>query len=278
MADADAQTDDSYVPIMPDEAETDGKAEDTQTKETAPEDNKNQSEAKETEAKEAPQDQTVNEPAAQKDADKDKEKPQDEEQEKKEDSDKEQKPSDRDLAQRAFQQRQRTRQQVAQQLDQVYGPRSQEDLIQEGYSEADAKIEALRQEMLFRDQRNQIADLNAGLQVDASQVLNDFPVFNPESPDFDPDFAKEVEDLYRQAADLQADEQGIVLQAKQPLYDFYNRMYAMYSRGNSKGEQNGQKNAVKMLSRTETPSGASQTNSEDSEDPFLQGFAKGTNN
>lgn len=162
------------------------------------------------------------------------------------------------IAREAYLNRQRTRQQVSQQLDQTYGPKSEEDLVAEGMNQRDAQIEAIRQEMAYKEQRTQIAELNAGLQAEAVNVINDFGVYNPKSPDFDADFTKEVEAAYKTAARLETDEQsGIILNAEVPLYDFYQRMARIYGRGASKGSERTQQETLQMMSRTEDIGGSS---------------------
>lgn len=169
------------------------------------------------------------------------------------------------IAQREYLNRQRTRNQVTQQLDQTYGPKTEEQLVEEGVDPAQAQIQALREEMAFKEQRAQIAELNAGLQAEAVNVYNDFPVFNPNSKDFDQQFAEMVENQYKVAARLQADESGIVLNAEVPLYDFYKQMATIYSRGATKGSQQGQQDALQMMSRTENPGGSSSTSGNQSD-------------
>lgn len=168
----------------------------------------------------------------------------------------------KEKARQAYQQRQKTRQQIAQQVDQYYGPKTKDDLVGEGMEEVKAEVEALRQEIEFRDTRDYVADLNAGLKLDANRVLKDLPVFNPgtkenPNPNYDPEFAKEVQEMYQQASRLETDENGIVINAEIPLYDFYARAAKIREGGSKKGQASGQQDALKMLSRTETP--ASQT-------------------
>lgn len=170
-----------------------------------------------------------------------------------------QRQADRAKAQMEYQNRQRTRQQIAQQLDQAYGPKTQEQLEQEGLDPQQAGIEALRQEMAYKEQRAYVAELNAGMQAEAVNVTNDYPVFNPNSKEFDPEFTAMVEQQYKTAARLQVDEQGIITNAEVPLYDFYQRMASIYSRGTSKGAQQGQAEMQQMMSRTENPGGSSST-------------------
>lgn len=170
---------------------------------------------------------------------------------------------DAEAARQAYQNRARTRQQVAQNIDEHYAPKSQEDFMAEGLSEQDARIQAMEARMEYSEQRAQVAELNAAMQSDAVNVINDFPVFNPKSPDYDPEFAQLVEQQYQQASRLQVDEYGNVLNAEVPLYDFHQRMAQIYGRGASRGTQQAQSDANQMLARTENPGGSSSTNAPD---------------
>lgn len=170
-------------------------------------------------------------------------------------------------ARQSWQERQRTRSQIADQIDQHYAPRTEEQLMEEeGLSETDAKIEAIREEAAYKERRAAIAELNAGMQAEAVNISNDFPIFNPNSPEYDPEFEKEVEIAYKTAARLQVDENGIITNAEVPLYDFYQRMAGIYSRGASKGAQQGQQDMAAMVGRTENPGGSSSTNGNSSDD------------
>jgi len=169
---------------------------------------------------------------------------------------------DRDQAARnAWQQRQRDRQQIAEQIDQDYAPKTADQLVAEGTDPATAQIEALRQEMTFNNERNRVSELNAGMRVEAVEVMKDFPVFDPSSPQFDPDFTKDVEESYKDAARLQTNEDGsLILNADKPLYDHYQRMARIYNRGTSKGTVQGQEQMADMIARTENPGGSSSVN------------------
>jgi hypothetical protein len=167
-------------------------------------------------------------------------------------------------ARQRIQERERTRQSVEKQIEEAYGPKTEQELVDEGLTERDAQVEALRQEMQFERQKTQIAQLNAGLQAEAVNVTNDFPVFNPNSKDYDPEFAGIVEQQYKQAARLQLDENGIVVNADVPLYDYYQQMATIYNRGTERGQQQGQQEYQQMMSRTENPGGSSSTSKGDS--------------
>ncbi len=168
--------------------------------------------------------------------------------------------TDKQRAYQEYQNRQRTKQQVASQIDEKYAPQTEEQLIDQGLDPADARYQALREEINFKEQRTQIAELNSTMAIDAVNVTSDFAVYNPKSPEYDEAFTKEVEEAYRTAARLKTDEENnIVLNAEVPLYDFYQRMANIYSRGASKGSKEGQQEMQKMLSRTEDVGGSSST-------------------
>lgn len=175
-----------------------------------------------------------------------------------------QKARNEQYARQRIQERQRTRQNVEQQIEQAYGAKTEQELVEEGMTEQQAQIEALRQEMQFERQKSHIAELNAGLQAEAVNVTNDFPVFNPNSKDYDPEFAQIVESQYKAASRLQTDDNGIVINADVPLYDFYSQMNTIYNRGATKGQAQGQQEYQQMMSRTENPGGSSSTSKGDS--------------
>jgi DNA polymerase III gamma/tau subunit len=186
------------------------------------------------------------------------------------------------FARQRIAERQRTRQAVEQQINQAYAPKTEEDLVNEGYDPAQAQIEALRQEMYYHQQKSQIAEMNAGLQSEAVNIANDFPIFrqflpgtertDPQTgyvtgtpnPEYDPEFTKMVQESYAQAARLQVDENNIILNAEVPLYDYYQRMATIYNRGTSRGQQQGQQEYQQMLSRSENPGGSSSTTNDNS--------------
>lgn len=162
-------------------------------------------------------------------------------------------------ARQAWNERQRNRNEVANQLDQFYGPKTKEQLVEEGMDPGDANYEALRQEMAYSQERTRVAELNASMRAEAVEVYHDFPVFDPKSDQFDEQFAKQVEQQYKTASRIQTDENGIVLSADVSLYQFYEQMNDIYSRGTSRGAQQKQSAVEAMQSRTENPGGSSST-------------------
>lgn len=172
-----------------------------------------------------------------------------------------------DAAARRVMERQQTKQATEQAITESYAPKSQEDLYQEnldaGMTEELAAVraesQALREEMQFNQQRTQIAELNAGMQAEAVNALNDFPIFNPDSKEYDKDFANRVQAAYQRDSNIQTDENGIILHAERPLYDYYKEKVDDYNRGLERGRQQSQNDNLDMLSRTEDIGGSTST-------------------
>lgn len=149
------------------------------------------------------------------------------------------------------------RQQVEQLNAQVYKPATVEDLVNEGYSELEAKVEAQQQALEVERFNRQVTELNYTIETEAQQVLNDFPVFDPDSPEYNAELAQRAETAYRRVAGIQTDPKtNLLIGANVLPYDFYKDLYDFYQQGNVGGRLKGQKAATQMLSKTEAPSSA----------------------
>lgn len=119
---------------------------------------------------------------------------------------------------------------------QVYQPQSVEQLQEEGLSETDAKIEALRQEQLIDKANSHITALNSDLNMEALQVTHDFPIFDPDSKDYNKDFAEMVAQEYMTASGMTTDPNtNLITQARVLPYDFYKSYARTYELGQKKG-------------------------------------------
>jgi hypothetical protein len=139
-------------------------------------------------------------------------------------------------------------------------PNTEQDYVEAGYSEERAEILALK-ESVERDRTiNQISQLNTAIAQDVSRILQDFPEFNPASPEFiGEEHAKEITSLYDEYADVQYDKDGVVaLSAKTLPYDFYKRQANILRAAQSKAGVKAQASAEKMLASAEPQSRSTQ--------------------
>jgi len=180
-------------------------------------------------------------------------------------------------ARRGYADRHRMKEKVTQALatQPEYTPQTAEELEAEGKDPALAQVEALRQSVELDRIVNQLTELNATVNSDANAVLRDFPIFDPQSKDYDKQFTESVANLYMEISNFQVDEKnGIIVNASYPLYKFYEAFAGARSSGMKLAAVEGQKAAEQQLSASETPSSegeATKPTKEDS-DPFLAGL------
>lgn len=157
----------------------------------------------------------------------------------------------------------------------AYRTETPEELVEQGLTPEEAENEALRQEIQMREFNTHVADLNATLNIESLQVMQDFPVFDSDSPEFDQDLSNRVRDLYQKAAQPQVDQRtGLVTKSNLPPYEFYKAFADTHSSSGQKsraeGQIEGQKAADKQLAAAETPTSTAPRKK--AEDPFLKGL------
>lgn len=168
-------------------------------------------------------------------------------------------------------QRNELRDEVTRANAQVYEPQSAEQLIEQGYDPAIARVEALEQRTQMAEYNAQVTDLNANINIEALQVMADYPVFDPDSDQYDSTLANRARDVFEKSAQVQVDPNtGLIVQANVLPYDIYKAFAETKSTGAQQGKVNGQKAAEKMLSSAEPQSSAAPK--QEKVDPFLKGL------
>jgi hypothetical protein len=218
----------------------------TSDDETKPENN---------EAEEAKPDEPVSDQKAE-------EQPAEAEAEKETDDEKERKRHNYEMAQRRIQERESQKRQVEQTIDQAYQPQPVDQLTQYFMDQGADQFQA---EMLARDEvrnqrdqintvRTQVAELNMQIETEAVQVMHDFPVFDPNSSEYDPDFANKASAMYQKAAGVQVDPRtGVVISTNQTPYTFYKELAEMRQHGMSKAQIAAQKAAEQQMASVAPP-------------------------
>ena len=157
---------------------------------------------------------------------------------------------------------------------QVYKPLTVEQLQEQGMEETDAKIEAMRQENAVKEYNSHVVELTNDLNMESMQVLYDFPVFNPESKEYDADFAKMAADQYMEVSGIQTDPKtGSIVQANVLPYKFYETLSKIHERGAQRGQISGKRAAEKQLAAADT-TGVSSTQKATT-DPIMDILLKG---
>lgn len=141
--------------------------------------------------------------------------------------------------------------------EQVYRTETKEELVDQGMDEHDAAIEAMKQENEMKDFNARVTDLNANLNIESLQVLADFPVFDPDSSEFDKELADRAKAVYERAAQIKVDPKtGLVVSLNVLPYDIYKAFAETKSGGVASGQVKGQKSTEKMMASAEPRSSA----------------------
>lgn len=153
----------------------------------------------------------------------------------------------------------------------VYAPQTADELIAGGIDPTTARMEALEQRTQMAEFNAHVADLNANLNAEALQVMHDFPVFDPQSPQYDKTLAERATGVYTQAANQQVDPRtGLIVQSNALPYNIYKAFAEIHAMGSQNGKVSGQQAAEKMLAATEPTSSLAPKTPK--EDPFLKGL------
>lgn len=153
--------------------------------------------------------------------------------------------------------------------EEVYQPATEEDLVNEGMSATDAKVEALRQRIEVKDYNDRVADAQLTIESEAQRVITDFPTFNPESKEYDSELAVEAAELLQQNL-ITDPNTGQVIGSNVSPYQLYKTLARASGISGAKGQLKGQKDTEKMLANAD--SGASAAPAKKPEDPLMKLF------
>jgi hypothetical protein len=137
----------------------------------------------------------------------------------------------------------------------VYQPATEEDLVSEGLSATDAKVESLRQAIEMKDYNDRVADSQLTIESESQRVLNDFPVFNPDSESYDEELSKEAAQLL-EANLIQDPNTGQVIGSNVSPYQLYKTLTRAQGISAAKGQIKGQQATEKMLANVDNASSA----------------------
>lgn len=154
---------------------------------------------------------------------------------------------------------------VAKATDEVYQPATESDLVDEGLSATEAKVEAMRQQLEVRDYNERVAEAQLTLGSESLRVLNDFPIFNPDSDQYDAELADEAaglmeSNLIRDPNVPEVDPQtgkatgkGLIIGSNVSPYKFYKTLFRASGISATKGQIKGQQAQQEMMANADSP-------------------------
>lgn len=128
----------------------------------------------------------------------------------------------------------------------VYQPASEDDLKDQGMSELEAKVEAMRQQGEMDKYNTQVAEAQLTIESEAQRVLQDFSMFNPDSNDYDKELADEAAELLQGNLIVDPNTQQIIGSNVSP-YSIYRTLAKASGISGAKGQIKGQEDTEKML-------------------------------
>jgi len=153
----------------------------------------------------------------------------------------------------------------------VYQPATPEELVDQGYDPAMARVEALEQRDQMREFNAHVTDLNANLNVESLQVMADYPEFDPDAPQYDKPLAERARRVFEKAAAIETDPRtGLIINAQAMPYEIYKEFAETARASKQNGAVKGQIAAEKNLAAVDPVPNA--TPPQPKEDPFLKGL------
>lgn len=149
----------------------------------------------------------------------------------------------------------------------VYKPQTAEELVEEGLSPELAEVRALKQQLEVQAYNNQVVEAQVAISDEAGRVLQDFPMFDPESPEYQPDLAAEAASQLEKVL-ITDPNTGQLTGAHLSPYQIYKPIADAYQKSSLKGQIKGQKATEKMLASVDAPT--SVTPKAPKKDPLLE--------
>lgn len=152
-------------------------------------------------------------------------------------------------------QRNKLKEEVAKANSEVYQPATEDELVEQGLTATDAKVEALRQQIEVKDYNDKVADAQLTISSEADRVLRDFPIFNAESTEYDKELAEEAAQLLEANLILDPNTSQVIGSNVSP-YKLYQTLARASGISKTKGQMQGQQDTEQMLANADVGSSA----------------------
>lgn len=137
----------------------------------------------------------------------------------------------------------------------VYQPATENELIDQGLSATDARVEALRQEIEMGKYNERVADAQLTIGHESNRVLQDFPIFNPDSDEYDKELGEEAAALLQANLILDPNTNQVIGSNVSP-YQLYKTLARASGISATKGQLKGQQDTEQMLANADVGSSA----------------------
>lgn len=169
------------------------------------------------------------------------------------------------------------REQITQQISEAYKAPSAQEIFDQAQangqelSPAEARVVALEQRQEITEFNAKVSEVNMALRADTNQVLQAYPMFDENSPQYNPELTQLADAVYKQSSGMQIDPKtGLVYDVKVLPSQVYESIARAHEAGASTAQVKAQRSAEKMLAAADTPTSAAPKQKADK--TFLSGF------
>ena len=149
--------------------------------------------------------------------------------------------------------RNRLKAEVEKQNAEVYQVATEDELVEQGMTAVEAKVEALRQEHEMDKYNSQVADAQLTLGHESNRVLNEFGWANPDSESFNKQLAERAAALLEKNLIRDPNSQQVI-GSNVSLYELYQTIDDATKISETQGQLKGQEDTEKMLANADTAS------------------------
>lgn len=153
----------------------------------------------------------------------------------------------------------------------VYQVATEDELVEGGMTELEAKVEAMRQEREMEKFNNQVADAQLTISSESDRVLRDFPLFNPDSEEYDKELAEEASGQLNSMLIIDPNT-GQVIGSNGSIYQYYKTLARAAGISAAKGQLKGQQDTEQMLANADA--GGAAAPPKKVEDPLMKLWAE----
>lgn len=133
------------------------------------------------------------------------------------------------------------------------------------------RLDAMEQKQEFDNYVERVTDNLTQLSNEANQVIKDFPLFDPESDQYNAELTEAADKLMQES--LVTDEKtGQVIGARVSPYQLYSTIAKAKVSGEVKGKTSGRKAALDMMNNADVGGSVNAPSSKDDDDDFLSGL------
>ncbi len=149
----------------------------------------------------------------------------------------------------------------------VYKPQTTEELIDEGLTPELAEVRSLKQQLEVQEYNNKVVEAQSYLSNDSARVMQDFPIFDPDSPEFQEDIAASAAEALEKSLIIDPNTNQIIGSHLTP-YQIYKPIADAFEKSKVAGQIQGQKATEKMLANVDARPSA--TPKQPKKDPLME--------